>query len=131
MIIRLLLVLCACACATAMPAAAKPWNVMDLGKLQKDEHCMLAAARTFKSLRAEYGAERLRASDWVTYADRIAGQHDALISCNYAGFSSARATLVVHSAARHVDAHFIARRISLIFEGHAKQVTQDWRDSLD
>lgn len=92
---------------------------------------MLAAARTFKSMRAEYGAARLRATDWVTFADGVADTHDALISCNYAGNRGARATLVVHSTDKHVDAHFITRRISIIFEEHAQQVTQDWRDSFN
>lgn len=129
MLIRSLLVLAAI--LVSLPTTAKPWNIIDLGKLLKDEHCMLAAARTFKSVRAEYGASRLRASDWVTFADRIADRHDALISCGYAGFSGARATLVIHSPDRHVDARFIARRIVLLFDDHAALVTQEWRDSLN
>ncbi len=92
---------------------------------------MLAAARTFKTMLAEYGANRLRGSDWITYADGIGEHHDALISCGYSGLTGARATLVVHSADRHVDAHFIARRISIVFEGHAQLITQEWRDSIN
>lgn len=129
MSIRLILI--AGLCLLAMPVAAKPWNVVDLGRMHKDEHCMLAAARTFTSIRAEYGAERLRASEWVTFADAVGGTHDALISCNYAGNRGARATLVIHSKERHVDAHFISRRILIVFEGHAQQVTQEWRDSFN
>ena len=130
MLVRLFLTGLLCV-LLVIPAHAKPWNVVDLGRLHKEEHCMLVAARTFKSLRAEYGAGRLRASDWVTFADDVAGNHDAMISCGYSGLTGARATLVVHSNAKHVDAHFITRRISILFEEHAQKVTQAWRDSYN
>ena len=129
MFIRSMLLLTTLAMVT--PASAKPWNVIDLGRLLKDEHCMLAAARTFKTMLAEYGANRLRASDWITFADGVGEHHDALITCGYSGMAGARATLVVHSRDRHIDAHFITRRISVVFEGHAQQITQEWRDSIN
>ena len=113
------------------PAGARPWNVVDLGRVAKDEFCMEAAMRTFRSILAEFGAKQVHASDWVTFADRVSGKHDALISCNYAGNRGARATLVVHSAERAVDVHFVTRRISDLFEGYAAQITQAWRDSYN
>lgn len=115
----------------AAPAAAKPWNVIDLGGLRTDDICMRSAELTFRSVLAEYGVEALRASSWVTYADGVAENHDAIISCNYAGLSGARATLVIHSSGRPIDAHLLSRRITAIFRDHAEKVTQVWRESLN
>ncbi|MEM7211356.1 MAG: hypothetical protein AAF479_05570 [Pseudomonadota bacterium] len=115
----------------ALPVNAKPWNVVDLGGLRTDQICMRSAELTFRSVLAEFGAARLRATSWVNYADGVAENHDALISCNYAGLSGARATLVLHSTGRPIDAHLLARRITAIFEEHAAEVTKIWRESLN
>lgn len=124
-------VILVCLAMLAAPAAAKPWNVIDLGGLRTDDICMRSAELTFRSVLAEYGVEALRASSWVTYADGVAENHDAIISCNYAGLSGARATLVIHSSGRPIDAHLLSRRITAIFRDHAEKVTQVWRESLN
>lgn len=130
MLIRALILMLA-TLSLVSPATAKPWNVIDLGGLRTDQICMRSAELTFRSVLAEFGATRLRATSWVTYADGVAEDHDALISCNYAGLSGARATLVVHSTGRPIDAHLLSRRITAIFEEHAAKVTQVWRESLN
>lgn len=111
------------------PAHARPWTVLDLGHAVKDEFCMQAARRTFQSVRAEFGAKRLRASNWVNFADQVAGKHDAMITCNYAG-SGSRATLVVHSVSRPIDVHFIAQRIVILFDEYNAGITKTWRESF-
>ena len=118
-------------CLLTTPAHAVKWTVTDLGRLQKSQHCMEAASRTFQSLMGEARIARLSASGWVTFADGINGSHDALIICGEIGFSGARATLVMHGQDASVEGLMLHRRITGIFENQASRVTQAWRDSLN
>lgn len=115
--------------ALGSKAQAKPWTVVDLGHAVKDEFCMNAARRTLRSVLAEFGAKQIRANSWVHFADQIAGRHDAMITCNYAG-TGARATLVIHSESRPIDVRFIAQRITTLFDQYNEHITQEWRKTF-
>lgn len=113
------------------PVHAADWTVQDLGRLHKNDHCMQAAARTFQAMLGEARIERLHHRAWVSYADGINGNHDALITCTHGEARGTRATLVIHTQARRLDAHLLARRIDAIFQIQAKRVTRAWRDSFN
>lgn len=127
--IRMLL-LTLIASALSIPAAqARPWNILDLGRFYKEEHCMVAAQMTFRSLLGEREIATTRQSNWVAYANGIEGVHDAIITCTFGDNRGTRATLVMHSRDKPVDAHFLTRRISTLFEANRQKVTQAWKDS--
>ena len=119
-------------CAGLVPAAsgAAPWNIRDLGRFYKDHHCISAARMTFRQLRAEHAIGDIRLSDWVAYANGISETHDAVITCTYGDNRGTRATLVVHSGDRPVDARFLTLRIATIFETHRQSITREWKDSF-
>lgn len=118
--------------AGLFPAASRaaPWNIRDLGRFYKDHHCMSAARMTFRQLRAEHSIGDVRLSDWVASADGISERHDAVITCTFGDNRGTRATLVVHSDDRPVDARFLTLRIATIFEAHRQSITQEWKDSF-
>ena len=113
------------------PVPAAQWNVVDLGRLYKEHHCMSAARQTFEGLRGYAQVGSVRDSDWVMYADGIEGMHDALITCTYGDNRGTRATLVIHSESRPVDAHLLMRRIAHMFETRATMITKAWKDSFN
>lgn len=115
----------------ALPAHAAEWQVADLGRLYRERHCLEAAATTFRSLLGEARVGPIYTSGWVTHADGINGQHDAVITCAHGNGGSTRATLVLHSTGRRVDAYWVAQRIAQIFDRRARQITQAWKDSYD
>ncbi|MEL7000721.1 MAG: hypothetical protein AAFP68_20935 [Pseudomonadota bacterium] len=110
--------------------ASQPWSVRDLGRLYKDSHCMDAAKVTFRAIVGEFGEGRLRASQWVAYANGVGGSHDAVITCTFGDNRGTRATLVVHSARKPIDGHLLARRIAGIFEIHRQRITDSWKHSF-
>lgn len=109
---------------------AKPWNVRDLGRFYKDHHCISAANMTFRQLSVEHAIGDVRLSDWIAYANGISEEHDAVITCTYGDNRGTRATLVVHSDDRLVDARYLTLRIATIFETHRQSITQEWKDSF-
>lgn len=111
-------------------SSATPWNVRDLGRFYKDHHCISAARLTFRQLRAEHMIDELQFSDWTAYATGISDRHDAVITCTYGDNRGTRATLVIHSDDRPVDARFLTLRISTIFEDHRQSITREWKDSF-
>lgn len=113
----------------ASPAPANPWTIVDLGRLYKSHHCLEAARKTFSSILVEAGGDRVWASDWVAYATGLRGRHDALISCTYGDNRGTRATLVLHTDARHDT--LLVRRIVQVFNGHAETITEAWKRSFD
>ena len=122
---------------TALVLAAGPvdgveWRVADLGRLDREGHCLAAAERSFTELLAEARIAALRRSDWVVYADGIesGGRHDALITCTFGDARGTRATLVVHATGPTRGLGPLARRISEIFAWHAGRITRRWKDSL-
>ena len=115
----------------ALPGHAAQWNVLDLGRLYKDQHCLAAAKSTFRNMLGEVRIDRLHASDWVAYADGINGAHDALITCTFGDNRGTRATLVMHSEAAPINAHLLMRRIETVFVGQAAAITKAWKDSFN
>lgn len=118
-------------CLLASTAWSAPWTVLDLGRVHREAHCLDAARQSFRDLLAEARITALRSSSWVIYADGINDAHDALISCTYGDNRGTRATLVIHSSGRPVDAHLLKRRIANLFQGHARRITQAWIDSYN
>lgn len=118
-------------CLLAPQVHAAPWTVLDLGRVHREAHCVEAARQAFRDLLAEARIATLKASDWVVYADGINDVHDALISCTYGDNRGTRATLVIHSSRRPVDAHLLKRRIAVLFDTHAKRITRAWIDSYE
>ncbi|MEM9061968.1 MAG: hypothetical protein AAGD13_16020 [Pseudomonadota bacterium] len=115
----------------AAPAGAtQPWSVRDLGRFYKDNHCLLAAKTTFRAIVGELGEGELRLSKWVAYANGVAGDHDAVITCTFGDNRGTRATLVVHSTRKPINGHLLARRIAGIFEVHRKRITDSWKHSF-
>lgn len=110
-------------------AHAEPWTVLDLGRVHREAHCLQAAKQAFRDLMGEVRIARRRASDWVVYADGINGAHDALISCTFGDNRGTRATLVIHSSDRPVDARLLKRRIAHLYDRNARRITQAWIDS--
>ena len=125
---RIVILLVCLACSSV---SAAEWSVADLGRLQKETHCMQASSQTFRSLLGEARVERLYATDWATYADGISGDHDALITCTRSGTHGARATLVIHARSRTAKGMFLRNRIVEIFDQQARAITQAWRDSFN
>ncbi len=115
----------------SVEARAADWSVRDLGRVYKEQHCMEAAARTFRAMLGEVRIARLHRNEWVTYADEINGDHDALITCTYGDNRGTRATLVMHSESKPIDAHRLARRIAAVFNAQAKRITKAWKDSFN
>lgn len=117
-------------CLLVAPTAqAASWQVVDMGRLFKERHCMEAATTTFQALLGEAQIGSLSASSWVAQANGINGRHDAVITCTHGDARGTRATLVLHSSGRAVDGHFLAQRIALLFEDRLQQITQAWKDS--
>ena len=114
----------------ATPGHSSPWTVTDLGRLYKEHHCMQAARRTFEIALAEFRVDRIRASDWVTYADSINGRHDALITCTYGDNRGTRATLVIHTPPQSAQDRYLVRRLRSIFDEQSALITQAWKDSF-
>lgn len=123
-------VLAAMIAAVALPVMASPWDVVDLGRLYKEHHCMQAARKTFESMLGEVRIRRVHASSWVTYADGINGQHDAIITCTYGDNRGTRATLIMHSKRDRISDQLLTRRLVTVFDGHAEAVTRAWRKSF-
>ena len=123
-------ILTASLCLPVLTAQAEPWTLMDLGRLHKEAHCLEAAKRTFRDLLGEVRIAGVSASDWVVFADGINGMHDTLISCTFGDNRGTRATLVIHSSDRPIDAQLLKRRVAHLFAGHAKRLTRAWFDSF-
>lgn len=118
---------------TLGPAAgvAGHWNVLDLGRLYKEPHCLQAARLAFDGLRGYTRVDDVRTSEWVIYADGIEGGHDAIITCTFGDNRGTRATLVIYSTSGPIDAHMLMRRVSDLFEVHAMRITKAWKDSFN
>ncbi len=112
-------------------ANAAQWAVADLGRVNRNQHCVDAARMTFRDLLGEARIQSIRTSSWVVYADGINVHHDAIITCTFGDNRGTRATLVINSDARPIDAHLLKRRIVQIFDGNAKRITQAWIDSFN
>lgn len=114
------------ALALALPAGASPWTIADLGHLRRAEHCLEAAERSFVELLALVEIAEIRRGAWIVYADRIAGQHDAAITCTFGEARGTRATLVIHSRALPWQAALLSRHIGHTFDGQNARLTEAW-----
>ncbi|MFK7942950.1 MAG: hypothetical protein AB8B85_08585 [Paracoccaceae bacterium] len=112
----------------ATSAHATNWQVVDLGRLHLERHCVEAANETFHALLGEARISQISVTSWVAYADGINGGHDAVITCTHGNSGGTRATLVLHSSDQPTDGRFLAQRIILMFDDKSQKITQAWKD---
>lgn len=115
--------------ALPVPGAAANWAVADLGRVDRNAHCLQAATETFQHLLAEVRITAIRRNDWVVYADGINARHDAVITCTFGDNRGTRATLLIHSKVRSVKAEMLRRRIGQIFTANARRIRAEWVES--
>ena len=115
----------------AQDAQARPWTLADLGRVPKENHCMRAAGRAFQALLGTHRIDSLYQTAWAIHADGISGAHDAVITCTHGNARGTRATLVLHSRGKPVDARFLTRRIEALYDDYSARVVQEWRDSFN
>ena len=116
--------------ALSTAAEAAQWALADLGRLDRTDHCLRAAAQTFRELLSEARIAHIRTSEWVVYADAINDRHDAVITCTFGDNRGVRATLVIHSSDKPIAAQMLRRRIGQIFDTSATQIRKQWVDSF-
>ena len=130
--IRSVLSFALCAFFWAVPghSFAANWTVADLGRVDRNNHCLQAASDTFHHLLAEAGIAAIRRNDWVVYADNINARHDALITCTFGDNRGTRATLLIHTKVQSVRATMLRRRIEQIFTANARRIRKEWVESF-
>ena len=109
---------------------AASWAVADLGRVDRSNHCLRAATETFQHLLAEARIAAIRRNDWVVYADSINARHDAVITCTFGDNRGTRATLLIHTKVRSVQAEMLRRRIEQIFTANARRIRKEWVESF-
>ena len=125
------LLLAAVLAALPLPSTAASWAVADLGRTDRNAHCLRAAQQTFRELLAEARIGAIRSDRWIVYADRINSGHDALITCTFGDGGGTRATLVIHSKTAPAYAQLLKRRIGHLFTMNARRIRREWVESFN